>query len=434
MNSELLECKLKTKELVNSENPPRKENGRKRGYMSIMKDLWEERGYAELKLSEQNLRDQAAKLEQTLGNVEEVSLSCRNEVEVRNDQETQQNQDDINAVQNVNIQNANLEQELQDTHLHTTTMGTGNGTIEDINSTNPAYQVLLQSSQGILSSIQTNQGDFTMRKIDTRTKEKPKNEDLRNINNAVEELMEQNNSSPENDPFNYLWMANVVLYAVIVALLLMKGWKKQRNDIPKTISKIEKEKRVYEEKVKSLRRSISIAKAELERIKENRKITRKGRKNRKELAEECKTISSSTLVNFMKKQKTRLRKLKKSFLRLKKEKEARELNKQFEMDTGKVFETFNNFIAKDKDNENRPRYTNNLNERQGAQLERFKNIEEASKFWKELWEKDGIGNRNANWLEGMRTAINSQVPAPPEENDVELDSRKAVGVLKRKKN
>ena len=109
------------------------------------------------------------------------------------------------------------------------------------------------------------------------------------------------------------------------------------------------------------------------------------------------------------------------------------MNKQFEMDTGKVYETLNNLIAKDKDNENRPRYTNNLNERQGAEFERFKNLEEASRFWKKLWEKDGIGNRNANWLEGMRTAINSQVPAPPDENDVELDSRKAVGVLKRKK-
>ena len=264
--------------------------------MSIMKDLWEERGYAELKLSEQNLRDQVAKLEQTLGNVEEVFLSSRNEVEVRNDQETQQNQDDIIAVQNVNIQNANLEQELQDTDLHTTTMATGNGTVEETNSTTSAYQALLQSSQDILSSIQTNQGDFTMRKIDTGTKEKPKIDDLRNINSAVEELMEQKNSSPENDPFNYLWMANVVLYAVIVAFLYP-------NDIPKTISKIEKEKRVCEEKVKSIRRSISIAKAELERIKENRKITRKGKKNRKELAEECKTISSSTLVNFMEKQK-----------------------------------------------------------------------------------------------------------------------------------
>ena len=86
----------------------------------------------------------------------------------------------------------------------------------------------------------------------------------------------------------------------------------------------------------------------------------------------------------MEKQKTRLRKLKKSSLRLKKE-EARELNKLFEMDTAKVFEFFNNLIAKDKDNENRPKYTNNLKERQGAEIERFKNIEEASKFWKELW-------------------------------------------------
>ena len=47
---------------------------------------------------------------------------------------------------------------------------------------------------------------------------------------------------------------------------------------------------------------------------------------------------------------------------------------------------------------------------------------------------DGIRKRSANWLEGMRTAINSQVPAPTDENDVMLDSRGAVGVLKRKKN
>ena len=119
-----------------------------------------------------------------------------------------------------------------------------------------------------------------MRKIDTRTKEKPKNDDLRNINNTVE-LMEQDNMSPENDPFNYLWMANVVLYAVIVAFLLMKGWKKQENNIPKTISKIKKEKRVYEEKVKSIRRSISKAKAELERIKENRRSQGKEGKTEK---------------------------------------------------------------------------------------------------------------------------------------------------------
>ena len=135
-----------------------------------------------------------------------------------------------------------------------------------INSTNPAYQALLQSSQDIFSSNQTNQADFTLRKIRTRTKEKPKSDDLRKINSAVEELMVQNSMSPENDPFNYLSMANVFYMHWVMHFCKWKGGKKQRNDIPETISKIRKEKRVYEEKVKSI-----IAKVELEKIKENKK-------------------------------------------------------------------------------------------------------------------------------------------------------------------
>ena len=90
-------------------------------------------------------------------------------------------------------------------------------------------------------------------KIDTRTKEKLKSDDLRNINSAVEELMKQNSMSPENDPFNYLWMANGVLYAVSVAFLLMKGWKKQRNDIAVTIfQKLEKKNVCTKKKLRVL--------------------------------------------------------------------------------------------------------------------------------------------------------------------------------------
>ena len=68
-NHDILECKKQAQRLVNSENPPRFDNGRKKGYMGIMKQLWEEKGYGYLELTEQNLRDQAAKLEKTLGNV-----------------------------------------------------------------------------------------------------------------------------------------------------------------------------------------------------------------------------------------------------------------------------------------------------------------------------------------------------------------------------
>ena len=63
MNNDLLECKQKALDLAESSNPPRLDSGRKKGYMAVMKDLWETMGYYELGLSSQNLRDQAQRLE-----------------------------------------------------------------------------------------------------------------------------------------------------------------------------------------------------------------------------------------------------------------------------------------------------------------------------------------------------------------------------------
>ena len=64
---------------------------------------------------------------------------------------------------------------------------------------------------------------------------------------------------------------NCVLYSVVVAFLLNKGWKKQRSGTPAGgTSKQQEWKRVYEKRVVEVRKKISIAQAELERIKENR--------------------------------------------------------------------------------------------------------------------------------------------------------------------
>ena len=60
MNHDLLECKEKALSLKSSCNPPCYQNGRKKGYMRILKDLWEDLGYENLGLSAQNLRDHAA--------------------------------------------------------------------------------------------------------------------------------------------------------------------------------------------------------------------------------------------------------------------------------------------------------------------------------------------------------------------------------------
>ena len=63
MNIDCLDCKRKAQDLIASENPHVNENGRRKGYIKVMKDLWEAMGYENLGLTSQNLRDQAARLE-----------------------------------------------------------------------------------------------------------------------------------------------------------------------------------------------------------------------------------------------------------------------------------------------------------------------------------------------------------------------------------
>ena len=67
MNKDILQCKKKVKELTLSQNPPCNRNGRRKGYIEVMKELWDEKGYAHLELKSKKLRDEASKLEKLQG-------------------------------------------------------------------------------------------------------------------------------------------------------------------------------------------------------------------------------------------------------------------------------------------------------------------------------------------------------------------------------
>ena len=45
-NEDILECKTKAVELASSQNPRSNRNGRRKGYIEVMKELWDEKGYA----------------------------------------------------------------------------------------------------------------------------------------------------------------------------------------------------------------------------------------------------------------------------------------------------------------------------------------------------------------------------------------------------
>ena len=141
---------------------------------------------------------------------------------------------------------------------------------------------LLETSAHIYTQISPCEGYFRNNcTIDTQTKGKPINGDLENINKVIMELMKQCRVSPKDNPFSYLWIANCVLYSVVTAFLLHKGWKKQGSN-NSSVHKRKKSKWqiVYKGKAGSIWKRISITKAETDRLKENRNVTKRGKRNR----------------------------------------------------------------------------------------------------------------------------------------------------------
>ena len=98
MNADILSCKKEAIALTNCDSPPVDQNGKKKGYIAIMEELWNTKGYGSLGFSRQNLRDQAARMEklQQVMN-EEVIETQESRIDV--------NVDHLNAFDNLNLSN-----------------------------------------------------------------------------------------------------------------------------------------------------------------------------------------------------------------------------------------------------------------------------------------------------------------------------------------
>ena len=116
MNQTLLECKRKAQQMVKDKDPGAMDGNRKKGYMELMKELFDQHGYEQLDLSRQNLRDQAARLEKSLGdtagNISHKTGKRQSNVIERNDAENIVNIDNAWTEQNSNETD-------EETNLHT---------------------------------------------------------------------------------------------------------------------------------------------------------------------------------------------------------------------------------------------------------------------------------------------------------------------------
>ena len=154
-------------------------------------------------------------------------------------------------------------------------------------------------------------------------------------------------------------------------------------------------------------KNIFIAKAEIERLRANRKMSKKGKKNGEKLLQELKNLSIAELIRYKDREKSRLRKLKKGFWRSKKQEEARQLSRRFHLDPKSIYSDFGKLLGNKADSD-RPVYIKEvLDKEQGSN--KFKNIEEASSFWRVLWEgkneRNDQVNTKADWVKEVQEVM-----------------------------
>ena len=384
-------------------------------------------------------KNQAARMEKTMGNVRDtITRNAGNRREKQRARESEElimqefrNEFIVSQSDTANLHSTASTQVPVGHNASTSTQAPEGHSIAPISTS--VYE-LLQLTDPILASVAKSRGDFNGRRYDTRTKQRPTGAEIKDVNAAVSVLLKHNTiPDPAQDPFGYLWIVNCILYSVIVAFYISKDWKKvdgngERTGKPKRGSKAKEE---FEAHAREIRGKLSKAKAEIERLKSNKKITKKGKKNRLELLRECKTLSVAILVAYMEKQKSRLRKVKRGYWRRKKQEDARRMNAQFELDPGRVYSDFRRVID-DHSEVAKPKYVHEQEDNE-SQRNVFSDAEEATTFWRTLWEAQGTGNVKAEWLDEVRDAIREKVPVSPEK-DFELSAKQAEKVIMKKRN
>ena len=269
--------------MASSEEPARNTNGRKKGYMKILKELWDDLGYAGSNLTCQILRDQAARMEKTMGNVRDTIT--RNAGNRRQKQRARESEELImQEFRNEFIVSQSDTASTASTQVpvvHNASTSTQAPEGHNISPISTSVCELLQLTNPILASVAKSRGDFNGRRYDTRTKQRPTGAEIKDVNAAVSVLLKHNTiPDPTQDPFGYLWIVNCILYSVIVAFYISKDWKKgdvnvERTGKPKRGSRAKEE---FEAQAREIRGKLSKAKAEIERLKSNKKITKKERR------------------------------------------------------------------------------------------------------------------------------------------------------------
>ena len=121
----------------------------------------------------------------------------------------------------------------------------------------------------------------------------------------------------------------------------------------------------------------------------------------------------------MENEKSKLRKLKRNVWRVKRLVEARKLNQKFYADPGSIYTAFGKMLES-QDDIDKPKY-DRVTQVTQVNNHTFTNIDEACSLWKSLWEEEGSGDTEAEWIEEVREAMEDVVPEVPTDAWLELE-------------
>ena len=168
MNTKPLECKREAKDFVQSKDPPRKADRKMNGYMAIMKQLWDNSEFADLNISTQNLRDQAARIEKSLGS---AGSTIREESNTAND--LLQSKVDNQETSSEDLEQDNYEfnnDTISSRNLHSS----HSSQVPEENETSSEVKNIFQAAKLVFASVVADPGDFSNRLLDSRTKKRPR--------------------------------------------------------------------------------------------------------------------------------------------------------------------------------------------------------------------------------------------------------------------
>ena len=409
--------------------------------MELTKRFWDEKGYQNLERTAQNLRDKIGHIEKSS---QTAAVLIDNEIDEQRLQlinaEEQSEQHTVMSNNNEAQPNINTER-TSDTHIpeseyvtNVTPQSTRDENTQQPLHSNiaPEWENLRQKAFVIYTNVKEELGNWKTRKDNTFTKVVPNKTEIKHLEIIAVSLVKED---PANNPENYLWECNCAIYSVATA------WKRKdqrnSNDNRHTSNNSQsnlkhrrkpKEVKKMEENMQLRRRELSQLTAEIERIRSNRPLSKKTKRNRRWMEKEGgkKDIGITELAQMKETRLNKIRIQKNEKQRVLLKLERHQVNKLFDENQSKFFKVLRDIPQNDESEEPLYKKPNNRPETSTLRIEDFDN------YWRPLWETEAQTNLEADWIQSIEQLIKSKVK--PTSSNFRFLTEAFTKCVKKKKN